>query len=109
MSLNVQASASPAAVRAWAQSQGIPVGPRGKFSDDLVRTYNAKHALKYRPGKHVKTVPVAAVDGRGRSVVRKINFGQARAVLLANGHSVPKRGPLSRGQIALALSLSKEV
>lgn len=38
------ASGNPAAVRAWAKSQGIEVNERGRISADLQARYDAAHA-----------------------------------------------------------------
>ncbi|MBX6371823.1 MAG: Lsr2 family protein [Acidothermus sp.] len=36
-------SASPAQIREWARSQGIPVNERGRISAEVIQAYNAAH------------------------------------------------------------------
>ena len=35
---------TPRAIRAWALEVGLPVGKRGKLSDDLILAYDQAHA-----------------------------------------------------------------
>ena len=93
---SIKVSASPADVRTWADEQGIPVGKRGKFSDDLIRAYNKAHGLKYRAGEHVPVVKVTAKPAKGRSVTRTINMAQVRAAAREAGVEVGKRGRIDR-------------
>ena len=89
-------SVKPSVVRAWATEQGLTTGARGKFSEAVIRAYNAANPkAKYLPGLFAPTHTVVA-KRTGKPPVRMvINDTRARAVLIASGLDVPARGRLS--------------
>ena len=94
---SVRVSASPQAVRAWAESVGaISKGQRGRLGADVISAYNAKNGLKAVEASFVKTVRVSAKPAKGRTVTRTVNIADVRAAANAAGHNVGKRGRLSQ-------------
>lgn len=104
--LTVTRFASGADVRAWGLENGFNVADtRGRLPFELVKAYNKANAVKYVPGKAVVTKSVEVRDSRGRKVTRKVNVGQARKLLAANGVQTGARGRLSLAQLTQAWEL----
>ncbi len=91
-------SASPAAVRAFATEQGLTVGARGRFSQDLVDSFNKgrRSEQKYVAATHVKTIKVSGTrvssNGRKTPVTLNATHGQVRAAAQAAGVELGARG-----------------
>jgi hypothetical protein len=90
----IQPYASAPEVRAWALANGHKVGARGLFPEATITAYNRKHAVKYKAGKHVKTIEVKAKPAKGRTVTRKVNVEQVRKAAREAGVKVGARGNL---------------
>ena len=104
--LTVTRFATAADVRAWAVANNLEVATtRGRLPFEVVTAYNKANSLKYRPGAAKKVVDVEVKDKRGRKAVRKVNVGDARALLAANGVETGKRGRLSLAQLVQAWEL----
>lgn len=96
----IQPFASAAEVRAWAKENGHEVGARGLFSQETITAYNKSHAVKYKAGKHVKTIEVKAKPAKGRTQTRKVNVEQVRKAAQEAGVKVGKRGTLPQSVLA---------
>lgn len=93
----VRVSASPTAVRAWAESVGaIPAGQRGRLGADVIAAYNAKNGLKHVEKGFVKTKRVSAKPAKGRTVTRTVVVSEVRKAAKAAGHPVGARGRLDK-------------
>lgn len=89
----IRVSASPKAVRAWAESVGaIPAGQRGRLGADVIAAYNAKNGLKHTEKAFVKTLVVKAKPAKGRTVTKRVSVPDVRAAAKAAGINVGERG-----------------
>lgn len=107
--LTVQASATAAQVRAFAAENGIEVGTRGRLNPAAIKAYNKVHGLKYREGKFVKTTTFKVRDSKGHLRTRQISPKAARALLVAEGFPVGKRGRVSAAAVQAAVDLTRTV
>lgn len=91
----VRVSASPAQVRAWAESQGlIKAGQRGRLGAPVIKAYNKSHAVKHTENGYLPTVKHTAKPAKGRKVTKTINVTQVREAAQKAGVKVGSRGTL---------------
>lgn len=102
--MTVHVSASPTQVRVWAIDNGlILAGQRGRLGAEVIKFYNAAHALKHTEHTFVKTVKVSAKPAKGRTVTRTVNVSQVRAAARAAGVEVGARGRLPKSVLDAAV------
>lgn len=92
-------SVGGAEVRAWAQSAGVEVGQRGRFSAELVEAFHkANPKVRYETGhvpvREIKGIRISA-SGRKVPVTVKASVPEVRAFAAEAGLSVGQRGRLS--------------
>lgn len=91
----VRVSASPKAVRQWAESQGlIKAGQRGRLGAPVIKAYNKAHPVKHSEAGYLPTVKHTAKPAKGRKVTKTINVTQVREAALKAGVKVGARGTL---------------
>lgn len=86
-------TSSPAAVRAFAKENGLPVGSRGRFQPSLIEAFNKAHkTARYDTAAHVPKVAHTVVGPKGGKTTRKVNLTEVRVAALAKGHTIGSRG-----------------
>lgn len=87
-------------VRTWAKAEGLAVGERGRFSQELVDAFHkANKTVRYEPN-HVPTRQIQGMreTSNGRKVPVKVTatLAQVRAFAKAEGLTVGSRGRVSQ-------------
>ena len=91
----VRVSASPAQVRAWAESEGlIKAGQRGRLGAPVIKAYNKAHGTKHTEAKFVKTVKHTVKPPKGRKIERTLVVNEVRKAAGEAGVKVGARGTL---------------
>lgn len=93
----LRVSASPAQVRAWAESEGlIGKGQRGRLGQTVIKAYNKAHGVKHTEAKFVPTVKHTVKPPKGRKIERTLNVAAVRKAAAEAGVPVGRQGTLSK-------------